>query len=151
MEPELTPEQRAFDRAWSYQGSQQYLVQYSAMRSGNKETLLERSEKLGNALEKAEKAIDEWPFFKGESLSNIDIAWLPLLHRAAIIESHTGYDFIAKYPKVKKWQSALIQTGIPEKSVTTDFEEAFIDFYLSDSTFLGNTNHGTNAIKGGFH
>jgi len=144
IEPELTPEQRAFDRAWSYQGSKQYLAQCTTMRSDDKETLLERTEKLGSAFEKAEKAIDGGPFFKGESLSSIDIAWLPLLHRASIIEFHTGYDLIAKYPKVKAWQSAVMQTGIPEKSVATDFEEAFTGFYLSNSTFLGNPNNCTN-------
>ena len=33
-----------------------------------------------------------------------------------------------------------METGLAEKSVAEDFERAFTDFYLSDSTFLGNGN-----------
>jgi len=137
LEPKITPEQRAIDRAWSYQAAKHYLVQCGAMRSADQETLIERTEKLGQAFAKAEKVLTEGPYFKGASLSNVDIAWLPLLHRAAIIESHTGYDFIANYPKVKAWQAAMMKTGIAEKSVSDDFEDVFTGFYLSESSYLG--------------
>ena len=137
LEAGLTPEQRAFDRAWSYQATKHYLVQCSAMRSANEEALTERAEKLGKAFAKAEKELEKGPYFKGDTLSNVDIAWLPLLHRAAIIETHTGFNFISGYPKVRKWQAETLQTGLPAKSVSEDFEAAFTRFYLSDETFLG--------------
>ncbi len=137
LEGNVSPEQRAIDRAWSYQASKHYLVQCSAMRSSDENTLLERAEKLGKAFAKAERAISDGPFFKGSCISNVDIAWLPLLHRADIIRKHTCFDFLEKYPKVKAWQAALMKTGVSEKSVADDFEEAFTGYYLSDSTFLG--------------
>lgn len=137
IETDVSHEQRAVDRAWSYQASKHYLVQCSAQRSADKETLAERTEKLGKAFAKAEKVLGDGPYFKGESLSNVDIAWLPLLHRAAIINIHSCYDFIGMYPKVKAWQSEMMSTGLAEKSVSEDFVEAFSDFYLSDNTFLG--------------
>lgn len=137
LESRISPEQRALDRAWSYQASKHYLVQCSAMRSADESTLAERSEKLAKAFEKAESALAEGPFFKGESLSNVDIAWLPLLHRAAIITAHSYYDFLERFPKVKAWQTALLNTGLAAKSVAEDFEQTFTDFYLSDSTYLG--------------
>ncbi len=137
VESGVSHEQRAIDRAWSYQASKHYLVQCSAQRSADNETLAERSEKLGKAFAKAEKALGEGPFFKGESLSNVDIAWLPLLHRAAVIQNKSCYDFLGSYPKVKAWQKALLKTGLAEKSVPEDFVEVFSGFYLSDSTFLG--------------
>jgi glutathione S-transferase len=114
----VTPEQHAVDRAWSYQATKHYLVQCGTMRSTDKDILAERTQNLGKSFERAENAIGTGPYFKGKLLSNVDIAWLPLLHRAAIIENHTGYDFIAKYPKVKAWQSAIMVTGLPEKSVS---------------------------------
>ena len=134
---DITPERRAIDRAWSYQASKHYLVQCSAMQSANKEALNERAEKLGRAFGRIEAAMGNGPYFSGQSLGNVDIAWLPLLHRAAIIENRTTYDFLAGYPKVKAWQLALMETGLAEKSVSPDFEEAFSDFYLSDRTYLG--------------
>ena len=137
IEPGVNPEQRAIDRAWAYQASKHYLVQCSAQRSANQNTLSERTGKLGKAFGKVEKVFGDGQYFKGETISNVDIAWLPLLHRAKIIEKNTCYDFLDPYPKVKKWQTALLDTGLAEKSVSEDFELAFTDFYLSDNTFLG--------------
>lgn len=137
LESGITPEQHAKDRAWSYQASKQYLAQCSAQRSHDEETLVERTKKLGKAFEKIEKELGSGPYFKGKSISNVDIAWLPLLHRASVIQKYSCYDFLDKYPKVKAWQSALMSLGLAKKSVSSDFEDIFTKFYLSDSTFLG--------------
>ena len=63
--------------------------------------------------------------------------WLPLLHRAKIMEDGSGYDFLGTRPKLKAWQTSLMATGLAEKSVAPDFDAAFSDFYLSDQTYLG--------------
>ena len=107
------------------------------MQSANKETLQERSEKLCKAFEKAEKQLGDGPFFNGAVMGNVDVAWLPLLHRAGIVEQHSGYDFLEAFPKVRAWQRSILKTGIAEKSVPEDFEEAFSKFYLDERTFLG--------------
>lgn len=145
IEYNTTPEQRAIDRAWSYMATKNYLVQCGAMRSADQDTLIERSEKLSKVFAKANSVLGEGPFFKGESFSNVDIAWLPLLHRANLILEHTGYDFLTDCPKVKKWQTAIMKTGIVEKSVSDDFENRFTDFYLSDETYLGAGKSYINA------
>ena len=135
---EVSPIQRAQDRAWSYQASKHYLVQCSAQRSGDLATLEERAGKLRKAFAKAEREIGAGPFFRGAVLGNVDIAWLPLLHRAGIIENRTGYDFLDGFPRVKSWQSALLKSEIVVDSVSVDFEDRFADFYLADDTYLGN-------------
>jgi len=145
LEAELTPVQHAKNRAWSYQASKHYLVQCSAQRSGTEVTLLERTAGLTKAFTKAEAAMSDGPYFNGTTLGNVDMAWLPLLHRAALIEKHTCYDFIRGLPKVKAWQSALLNTGLAEKSVSEDFELRFTDFYLSESTYLGNPDANSHA------
>ncbi len=134
---DVAPVQRAKDRAWSYQASKHYLVQCSTMQSKDKTVLAEREAKLTKAFGKAEQQLGEGPFFNGATLGNVDIAWLPLLHRAQIVKEHSGYDFLADYPKVRAWQSALAETGLYEKSVSEDFKEKFSDFYFADRTFLG--------------
>jgi len=131
-------ETRAMDRAWSYLASKNYLVQCSAQRSEDEQTLVDRTEKLGQAFATIEGELGTGLYFRGTDIGMVDIAWLPLLHRAALIERHTGYDFLAGYPRVKKWQLHLMATGLAEKSVADDFESAFTGFYLSDATFLGN-------------
>jgi len=137
LQEDLTPEQRATNRAWSYQASKHYLVQCSTMQSADKGVLDERITKLSKSFEKVERQLGQGPYFSGESMGNVDIAWLPLLHRAALVEDHSGYDMLAGYPKVKAWQKALLNSGIPAKSVPEDFQQKFSDFYLADRTWLG--------------
>ena len=140
LQSSVDAELRAMNRAWSYLATKNYLVQCSAQRSKDEATLLERTEKLGKAFATIDGALGEGPYFRGTDISMVDIAWLPLLHRADLIERHTGYDFLDGYPRVKEWQDHLMKTGLAEKSVADDFESAFTGFYLSDSTFLGNDN-----------
>ena len=142
LEDNLTPEQKALDRAWGYMAAKHYLVQCGAMRSADEDTLCERMTNLSKPFAKAEAELAKREnasghLFKGEQLSNVDIAWLPLLHRAQIIQQHTGFDLFANKPNVKAWQAALFETGLFGKSVADDFEEAFTGFYLSEQTYLG--------------
>ena len=67
----------------------------------------------------------------------VDISWIPVLHRTAVIKQHTGYDFLLDYPKIQNWREALLETGLGEGSVPEDFEDVFTDFYLDDETYLG--------------
>ena len=136
LTPDISPIQRAQDRAWCHQAAKHYLVQCSAMRSKDKTILTEREAKLKKAFEKAEKQLEDGPYFNGKALGNVDIAWLPLLHRAQIVKQRSGYEVLADYPKVRAWQSALADTGLYAKSVAGDFEEKFSDFYLADRTFI---------------
>ncbi len=145
LNPLLTPEQKAINRAWSYLAAKHYLVQCSTQRSGDEITLNERSVKLEKAFATIEKALSDAHFFNTGEVGMVDIAWLPLLHRAVLIERHAGYDFLSGYPKLKRWQQHLLFTGLAEKSVATDFEEAFTDFYLSEQTFLGKRNCQVSA------
>lgn len=147
LEENLTPEEKALDRAWSYQASKHYLVQCSAQRSADKETLDERAKKLGKAFSKAEDQLADTPYFKGNALSKVDIAWLPLLHRAALIEKYSNYDFLRNHQRLKKWQKNVLETGLAEKSVPEDFTKKFADFYLSDKTYLGKIKDSKSALK----
>jgi len=137
LQPNLTPEDKALNRAWSYQASKHYLVQCSAMSSPDSAALVERQARLGKAFARAEQVLGDGPYFSGAQLGNVDIAWLPLLHRADIIKNRSGHDFLSAYPKVSQWQAALLQTGLADASVAEDFETRFARFYLSEKTYLG--------------
>ena len=129
--------QKAQDRAWSYLASKNYLVQCSALRSPDVTTLEERAAKLSTAFGKVEARLGNSGVANGHDLSMVDIAWLPLLHRAAIVDQYSGYDVLAAFSKVKQWQQHLLTTGIAKKSVPEDFEARFTAFYLAESTYLG--------------
>ncbi|MBA5761189.1 glutathione S-transferase family protein [Vibrio sp. 404] len=137
LEQGISNEQRALDRAWSYLGSKHYLVQCSTMRSGDEALFSERLNNLQKAFAKVEKQLADGSYFKGTQLSNVDIAWLPLLHRAHIVKRHSCVDMLDGFPKVQAWQQALLDTGLMPRSVPEDFEGIFANFYLSEQTLLG--------------
>ena len=146
LQPNLSPEQKARNRAWGYLAAKNYLVQCSAQRSPGLQELTDRATKLGTAFDKIEKELDSSNrFFGADIFGWIDAAWLVLLHRAAIIEKHSDYDFIGNRPKLKLWQQNLLATGLAEKSVAPDFEKAFTTFYLSDQTYLGRGMQDANC------
>ena len=147
LQPGVSPEQKAINRAWSYLASKNYLVQCSAQRSPNQDVLRERSEKLGQAFDRMEKKLVDTPYFGGGVIGMVDIAWLPLLHRASIVEQHSGYDFIGHRRKLKHWQQVLLADDLAAKSVAPDFEESFSAFYLSDETYLGRGEGKENGFS----
>ncbi|MDO6764178.1 glutathione S-transferase family protein [Agarivorans sp. 1_MG-2023] len=139
IEADVTNEQRAMDRAWSYLGSKHYLAQCGTMSSKDKATFEERTEKLFKAFVKVEAQLSGTTmFFKSNQQSNVDIAWLPLLHRANIVKQHTGFDFLCGLPKTQAWQNNVLATGLADKTVSDDFEALFTDFYLTNTYLGGN-------------
>lgn len=146
LEPNLSNEDKALDRAWSYLAAKHYLTQCGTMSSKNKATFEERTTNFIKAFEKVEsKLTGETKFFKSDNISKVDIAWLALLHRAAIIEKHSGFDFLCGFPKVKAWQKSLLATGLAEKSVANDFVERFSDFYLTNTYLAENKDTSANT------
>lgn len=131
------PVKKAQSRAWSYLASKHYLVQCSAQRSSNAALLEERAAKLSSAFAKISTQLGDSPFINGRSMGMVDVAWAPLLHRAAVIEDYSGYDFLTDFPRLKMWQKAILATDIPKRSVPEDFNARFTAFYLSESTYLG--------------
>ncbi|WP_061039077.1 glutathione S-transferase family protein [Vibrio coralliirubri] len=130
---EVSAEQKALDRAWSYQASKHYMPQCGTMGSKDKETFETRLANLPKSFQKAENKLGDSDFFKGDYISNVDIAWLPLLHRASVIKEGSGFDMLEGFPKVQKWQAALIESGLTDKTVPADFIEKFSGFYLTNN------------------
>ncbi|NOJ06575.1 glutathione S-transferase family protein [Vibrio splendidus] len=130
---EVSAEQKSLDRAWSYQASKHYMPQCGTMGSKDKETFETRLENLQKSFQKAENKLGDSDFFKGDDISNVDIAWLPLLHRASVIKEGSGFDMLEGFPKVQKWQAALIESGLTDKTVPADFIEKFSGFYLTNN------------------
>lgn len=131
------PVQKAQARAWMHLASKNYLTQCSMQRSPDARTLNGRAEKFTTAFAKIEQRLGDGPFAGGELIGMVEIAWLPLLHRAAIIKARSGYDVLDGFPRVKAWQEVILGTGLADRSVAEDFEERFTAFYLAESTYLG--------------
>ena len=141
------PVEKAKDRAWAYLASKNYVLQCSMQRSADAKTLRERAKKLNTAFAKIEPNLGDSSFVRGKNIGMVDIAWLPMLHRASIIEAYSGYDLLEHFPRIKEWQKAILETGLAEKSVADDFEERFTAFYLAESTYLGQITRYKNEQR----
>jgi glutathione S-transferase len=145
----INSEQKAIHRAWARQAVTQYLVQCSTQRSATEEILEKKTKDFFQLFAKVEKVLGEGPFFDGETLSMVDTAWIPILHRSAIIKNFTGLDFLEGYPKVIQWQQALLQTDVLKNSVSEMFEEYFIRFYLNEERYLGRLMNASDKLAHG--
>ena len=150
--PDLHPknsEQKAIHRAWARQAVTQYLVQCSTQRSATEEILEKKTKDFVQLFAKVEKVLGDGPFFDGEELSMVDTAWIPILHRSALIKNFTGFDFLEGHPKVMQWQQALLQTDALKHSVPEMFEEYFIQFYLNEERYLGRVMNASGKLAHG--
>ncbi len=129
--------EKAQDKAWARLASDNYLTQCSTQRSPEKATLNERVKDLTPIWGAMERQLTESSYFHGGALSMVDLSWLPLLHHTALIEKHSGYEFLSTYPELKKWGKGLMATCLAEPSVPNECEEIFTEFYLNDKTYLG--------------
>ncbi|WP_186293476.1 glutathione S-transferase family protein [Vibrio harveyi] len=123
--------------AWANYGSKQYVPQCSTMRSVDEAEFKQHWVVFEKALINMEKQLGSSAFFFGDELSRVDIAWLPILHRAWLVEKTTGHDMFRDFPNVKRWQGNIMQLEWLMETVSEDFEEVFNRFYLSN-TFLSN-------------
>ncbi len=131
------PTQKALTRAHAYLASDNYLTQCSTQRSPDAETLAERSADLTPLFRHMETELGSSPFFHGAEIGFVDVGWLPILYRTELIRQGAGYDFLQEFPRVQKWRTEIMGTGLPEASVPDDFNQVFFDFYLSEETYLG--------------
>lgn len=139
LQANLSNEDKAQQRAWSYLGAKNYLTQCGTMSAKEEGTFNERARKLLQAFEKVEQQLKpSQTFFNGNELSNVDIAWLPLLHRASVVQQKTGFDFFCQLPKVKAWQENIVSLNVIKQSVSEDFIERFSDFYLTNTYLAGS-------------
>ncbi len=137
--------EKAQDKAWARLASDNYLTQCSTQRSSDAAILKERLEDLTPIFVAMDQQLKDGPYFHGPRLSMVDLSWLPLLHRTALIKEHSGYDFLEEYPKLKQWRSALLDTGLAKPSVPDEFEKVFTEFYLNDETYLGRQTPSTGT------
>ncbi|WP_163000618.1 glutathione S-transferase family protein [Vibrio owensii] len=127
----------ALFEAWANYGSKQYVPQCSTMRSIDEAEFKQHWVVFEKALINMEKQLGSSVFFFGDELSRVDIAWLPILHRAWLVEKTTGHDMFRDFPNIKRWQGNVMQLEWLMATVSADFEEIFNRFYLSN-TFLSN-------------
>lgn len=131
---DLSAEDKAIHRAWSYLGSKNYLKQCGLMREKEKKEFIEKLKNFHSSFDKIERELDQnKDYFKSNVIGDVDIAWYPIFYRFDIIEKCTGYDFYQDYTKIKRWKNNLLNNNKLKNSVSKDFCSEFCSFYLNNS------------------
>jgi len=131
------PFEKARHRAWIELATRNYLVQCRTQRSPDAEQLATNQAELSDPFAKMEGVLTSGPYFCGEKLSMVDAAWFVLLHRAHIINECSGFDFLAEYPRLRRWQDDLLEVDALRNSAPSGFIDEFVHFYLHKGTYLG--------------
>ncbi len=128
----LDPVKRAQNRAWTDflptfgWGPGLNNVTYCASRAALPEALEEARERLAlleGAL--ATQRDNDGPYFNGESLCLVDVAYGPFFQRFAISENILKTELLDDFPLVSAWAVALLNNSLIVGSVPENFSEAF--------------------------
>lgn len=131
------PFDKAKNRAWIALAARNYLVQCHTQRSPSRQELENNLGELSKAFDKIEVALGGGPYFNGESISQVDIAWFVILYRSALVCRCTNVDFLADFPKLTAWRNRLLEVEQLCRSAPEGFAEEFSHFYLNENTYLG--------------
>ena len=129
---------KAQNRAWIALATRNYLVQCRTQRSTSDKDLKDNLEIMSQAFQKIENVLGDGPYFNGEIISQVDVAWFVILYRTHIVLQCTGVDFLDGFPKITRWKNKLLEVERLRHSVPEGFIEEFSNFYLNDNTYLGN-------------
>ena len=131
-EPHLHPAdaiKRARNRAWTDFvpdfSRQLGTVTYAKSREALDEVLSEPPV----ALQRVEGALDEregeGPYFNGDKISLVDAAYAPFLQRFTLADRYLQTGLLERYPNLKAWRDALLETDAVTGSVADTFEAVF--------------------------
>jgi glutathione S-transferase len=139
---------KAQNRAWIALAARNYLVQCRTQRSTSEMDLKNNIELLSHDFQKIENILGDGPYFNGEIISQVDVAWFVILYRTHIIMQCTGVDFLDDFPKLTQWKKSLLEIEGLSNSTPDGFEEEFSNFYLNENTYLGSLMASKSASCG---
>lgn len=76
------------------------------------------------------------PYFNGQRLQLVDIAFAPLLLRLACLEQRYGLTVMADHPTLQRWRDQLLALPAVQASVVEDFAELYGQFIDSKGAYL---------------
>ena len=85
----------------------------------------------------ADERGNDGPFFNGDSISLVDAAYAPFLHRLAIVEEKTQTGVLDGFPLVSAWTEALVADSSVVGSVHESFRDRFVGNLVSRGCYAG--------------
>jgi len=133
------PFARARARAWLDAADRVYREQCHFLRSEGVVRMEKRQEALVALLARVDYAL-AWsgaPYLGGDVPTMADLGWFPVLERARLLQVHTDHDLLEGLPELARYGERLRALEALQSSLPDDFDDRFVDFYLSGLTHFG--------------
>lgn len=119
------PLRKAHNRAWIEVGSELLGDQYRLYTAADAAEFEQAQTALEGKLARLEAQLGDGPYFNGSEVQLIDFAYAPLFQRCALMEAWHPLHLFDDFPRVVKWQAALLERPSIAASVAPDFAEKF--------------------------
>jgi len=118
---------RALNRSW-IEFSTACLLDLSAqMHAEDKQRFDNNRDELKSKLKWLEATLDQSPYFNGDTLSLVDIAWAPLFMRSEILTLGEQLYPAEQLPRTAAWGRKLLELPAVRDSVAADFPDLLRD------------------------
>ena len=142
-EPRLHPEDaitRARNRAWTDFVPTFASAISQTMYSDSEEEFTKKAAKIGEVFAKLEDALakrgNEGPYFNGQKMSLVDAAYAPFLQRYTFMNSLRPLGIIEKFPLLKAWRDALVESKAVKESTVANIEAVWQENLIINKRWL---------------
>ncbi len=131
------PVEKARHRSWIEYSSELTMKQYELFIAANKEEFLQLKDAFAQQLNVLHQELSPTgPMFSGADFKLIDAAYAPIFMRIELFEKYYNLDLYAKGSRLDVWSKALMQKEAVKKSVSNDFESAFLEYFCVDNNYV---------------
>lgn len=120
---------KAHQRAWIEVGSDLIVDQYTLMTAETEEQFERARCAIEIKFDRLEEQLSaSGPYFSGTKLRLIDLAYIPLFHRFALLEGWHPLDVYEGYPRLHAWQTTLLERESVKRSVKPNFTKRLREY-----------------------
>lgn len=120
---------KAHQRAWIEVGSELIVDQYTLMTAQSEEQFEQARCAIEIKFDRLEAQLSaSGPYFSGGTLHLIDLAYIPLFHRFALLDGWHPIDVYEGYPRLHAWQANLLERESVKRSVKPNFAERLREY-----------------------
>jgi glutathione S-transferase len=137
--PSLHPQdplEKAQHRGWIEYGSSLNFEQHDLYWSKDQQDYQRNLENISKKLQRLEQQLTNTPFFGGNKLSLVDIAYAPLLMRFKLIEKIHPSGLFEGLPRMQAWSVQLTSLDSVQKSVVPEFDDLYVGAIKKSSGYM---------------
>lgn len=130
------PLRKALNRAWVEYGSDLVMTQFGMAMAPDQESFESKRTELRKKLGRLESHVTG-PFFNGDRLNLIDVAYAPFFMRLRLLESWLPFALTDDLPKVNAWAEQLLARESVRDSVVAELPELYRGHITSCDGYCG--------------